>query len=30
MLTNFLDFAKPKAPAFREVDVKEVLEKTVE
>jgi signal transduction histidine kinase len=30
MLTNFLDFAKPKAPAFREVDVTEVLEKTVE
>jgi signal transduction histidine kinase len=30
MLTNFLDFAKPKTPAFREVDVSEVLEKTVE
>jgi signal transduction histidine kinase len=30
MLTNFLDFAKPKTPAFRQVDIKEVLEKTVE
>ncbi|MCX5908057.1 MAG: ATP-binding protein [Deltaproteobacteria bacterium] len=30
MLTNFLDFAKPKAPAFREVDLKEIVRKTVE
>ena len=30
MLTNFLDFAKPKAPSFRETDLREVLEKTVE
>jgi signal transduction histidine kinase len=30
MLTNFLDFAKPKAPSFRETDVKEVLERTVD
>jgi len=30
MLTNFLDFAKPKPPAFREVDLKDILEKTVE
>ena len=30
MLTNFLDFAKPKTPAFREMDLKEILEKTIE
>jgi len=30
MLTNFLDFAKPRAPAIREVDLKEVIGKTVE
>ncbi len=30
MLTNFLEFAKPKPPAFREVDLKDILEKTVE
>jgi K+-sensing histidine kinase KdpD len=29
-LTNFLDFAKPKAPSFRETDLGEILEKTVE
>ena len=27
MLTNFLDFAKPRAPSFRETDLREVLEK---
>jgi signal transduction histidine kinase len=30
MLTNFLDFAKPKTPAFRETDLREVLERTIE
>ena len=30
MLTNFLDFAKPKAPSFQETDLREVLERTVE
>jgi signal transduction histidine kinase len=30
MLTNFLDFAKPKPPAFQEVDVRRLLEKTIE
>ena len=28
MLTSFLDFAKPRPPAFREVDLKEILERT--
>jgi signal transduction histidine kinase len=30
MLASFLDFAKPKAPAFQEVDLKNILKKTVE
>ncbi len=30
MLTSFLDFAKPKPPNFQEVDLKEILEKTVD
>jgi len=30
MLTSFLDFAKPKPPAFQEVDLKNILEKTAE
>jgi signal transduction histidine kinase len=30
MLTTFLDFAKPKPPAFQEVDLKEIMEKTAE
>ena len=30
MLTNFLDFAKPKPPAFRRVDLRDILEKTVD
>ncbi len=30
MLTNFLDFAKPKPPAFQEVDLKDILDKTME
>ncbi len=30
MLTSFLEFAKPKPPAFREADLKVILEKTVE
>jgi signal transduction histidine kinase len=30
MLTSFLDFAKPKTPSFREVDLREVLKKTAE
>ena len=28
MLTSFLDFAKPRPPAFREVDLKEILGRT--
>lgn len=30
MLTSFLDFAKPKPPAFREVNLKDILERSVE
>jgi len=30
MLTSFLDFAKPKPPAFREVDLKDILGRTLE
>ena len=30
MLTSFLGFAKPKPPVFQEVDLREILEKTVE
>lgn len=30
MLTNFLEFAKPKPPAFREVNLKDILGRTVE
>ncbi len=30
MLTNFLEFAKPKPPVFQEVDLKEVLERTLD
>ncbi|NWF54586.1 MAG: hypothetical protein HXY45_07300 [Syntrophaceae bacterium] len=30
MLTNFLEFAKPKPPAFQEVDLKEVLDRTLD
>ena len=30
MLTSFLDFAKPKPPNFQEVDLKEILEKTLD
>jgi signal transduction histidine kinase len=30
MLTSFLGFAKPKAPTFREVDLKEILERTMD
>jgi len=30
MLTNFLDFAKPKALAFQEVDLREIIGKTVD
>lgn len=30
MLTNFLEFAKPKPPAFREVNLKDILGGTVE
>ena len=30
MLTSFLGFAKPKAPTFREVDLKDILERTMD
>ena len=30
MLASFLDFAKPRPPAFQEVDLKEIMEKTAE
>ncbi|HXZ35238.1 MAG TPA: ATP-binding protein [Thermodesulfobacteriota bacterium] len=30
MLTNFLEFAKPKPPVFQEVDLKEVLDRTLD
>ncbi len=30
MLTNFLDFAKPRVPAFREMNLKDILERTIE
>jgi len=30
MLTSFLDVAKPRPPAFREVDLKEILERTAD
>ncbi len=30
MLTSFLGFAKPKPPNFREVDLKDILEKTLD
>ncbi len=30
MLTSFLEFAKPKPPAFQEADLKEIVEKTLE
>jgi signal transduction histidine kinase len=30
MLTSFLGFAKPQPPIFREVDLKDILEKTLE
>ncbi len=30
MLTNFLDFAKPKSPAFLETSLKDILDKTVD
>jgi len=30
MLTNFLDFAKPKTLAFQEVDLREIIRKTVD
>jgi signal transduction histidine kinase len=30
MLASFLDFAKPKPPAFQEVDLKNILKKTIE
>jgi signal transduction histidine kinase len=30
MLTSFLEFAKPKPPAFQEVDLKHILEKTAD
>jgi signal transduction histidine kinase len=30
MLTNFLEFAKPQPPAFQEVDLKDVLERTLD
>ena len=30
MLTSFLGFAKPQAPIFREVDLKEILDKTMD
>ena len=30
MLTSFLGFAKPKPPAFEEVDLKDILEKTLD
>ncbi len=30
MLSNFLDFAKPKLPAFQEVDLRRIMEKTSE
>jgi signal transduction histidine kinase len=30
MLSSFLEFAKPKPPAFQEVDLKEILERTAE
>lgn len=30
MLTNFLDFAKPRPPALRRVDLRDILEKTVD
>jgi signal transduction histidine kinase len=30
MLTSFLEFAKPKAPNFQEVDLVDILEKTLE
>jgi signal transduction histidine kinase len=30
MLTNFLEFAKPKPPVFQEVDLKDVLDRTLD
>jgi len=30
MLTNFLEFAKPKTPVFQEVDLKDVLDRTLD
>ena len=30
MLSSFLDFAKPRPPAFQEVDLKDILERTAE
>lgn len=30
MLSNFLDFAKPKPPAFQEVDLQSIITKTIE
>ncbi len=30
MLTNFLDFAKPRVPAFSETSLKDILDKTVD